>query len=117
MATQQLREPSQYKTLVERVRDTALTTSELADVTGVKERQVQHWAAGTHRPQGEKRDRLLEVAYIVEQLGDVYTREGVEIWLHGRNRDVGGKRPIDLLRGGDFETVLHAVERLQSGAV
>jgi uncharacterized protein (DUF2384 family) len=111
-----LNEPRQYRALVERIRDSALTTAELAQVTGVKPRQVQHWAAGAHRPQGDTRDRLLEVAYIVEQLHDVYAPEGVDIWIHGRNRDLEGRRPIDLLRAGDFETVLRVVERLQAGA-
>jgi uncharacterized protein (DUF2384 family) len=118
MATPQtLREPRQYRALVERIRGSALTTSELAQVTGVKQRQVQHWAAGAHRPHGQTRDRLLEVAYIVDQLHDVYASEGVDIWIHARNRDLEGRRPIDLLRAGDFETVLRAVERLQTGAM
>lgn len=117
MATPQpVRDPPEYSSLVERIRESALTTAELAQVTGVKPRQVQHWAAGAHRPQGETRDRLLEVAYIVEQLHDVYAPEGVDIWIHARNRDLEGRRPIDLLRAGDFETVLRAVERLQAGA-
>jgi uncharacterized protein (DUF2384 family) len=118
MATAQtLREPREYRALVERIRESALTSAELAEVTGVKVRQVQHWAAGGHRPQGETRDRLLEVAYIVDQLHDVYSPEGVEIWIHARNRDLDGRRPIDLLRAGEFETVLRAVERLQTGAM
>jgi len=115
-ATPTLKDPHEYHVLVDRIRDSALTTAELAEVTGVKDRQVQHWSSGTHRPQGQTRDRLLEVAYIVEQLSDVYSREGVDIWLHGRNRDLDGRRPIDLLRDGEFETVLYAVERLRSGA-
>jgi uncharacterized protein (DUF2384 family) len=115
-ATQALQEPREYSAVVDHIRDAALTTTEIAQVTGVKDRQVQHWASGTHRPQGQTRDRLLEVGYIVEQLSDVYTSEGVDIWLHARNRDIDGRRPIDLLRAGDFETVLHAVERLRTGA-
>jgi hypothetical protein len=92
------------------------TAAEVAAITGVKERQVQHWVAGTHRPTGAKRDRLLELAYIVERLSDVYRPEGIDIWIHGRNRDLGGQRPIDLLRQGDFAAVLNAVERLETGA-
>jgi uncharacterized protein (DUF2384 family) len=106
-----------YARIIRDLRETALTTTELADIAGVKDRQVHHWAAGTHRPTGPKRDRLLEVAYIVDQLKDVYKPEGVDIWLHGRNRDLNGKRPIDLLREGDFAAVLNAVERLTTGAM
>jgi hypothetical protein len=89
----------------------------LPSIAGVKERQVQHWVAGTHRPKGAKRDRLLELVYIVDRLRDVYRPEGIDIWIHGRNRDLGGRRPIDLLEQGDFATVLNAVERLETGAM
>jgi hypothetical protein len=106
-----------YSRIVDDVRKGSVTTGELAEITGVTERQVQNWAAGASRPQGETRDRLLEVHYIVEQLKEVYTPEGVEIWLHGRNRSLGGRRPMDLLRDDQFRLVLDAVERLSVGAM
>lgn len=117
MATGSLMESGYYARIIEDLRETALTAAEVAVIAGVKERQVQHWAAGTHRPKGAHRDRLLELAYIVERLLDVYRPEGVDIWIHGRNRELGGQRPIDLLEQGDFATVLNAVERLETGAM
>jgi hypothetical protein len=117
MSKGSLMESGYYARIIEDLRETALTATELAAITGVKERQVQHWAAGTHRPSGTKRDRLLELAYIIERLGDVYRPEGIDIWIHGRNRELGGVRPIDLLEQGDFSTVLNAVERLETGAM
>jgi Protein of unknown function (DUF2384) len=117
VAVRSLMDSGGYARIVEDIRETALTSAEIAEITGVKERQVHHWASGAHRPQGIKRDRLLDVAYIVDQLKDVYTPEGVDIWLHGRNESLGGQRPIDLLRAGDFQTVLYAVERLKTGAM
>lgn len=112
-----LMESGYYARIIEDLRETALTAAELAAITGVRERQVQHWAAGTHRPVGAKRDRLLELAYIIDRLRDVYRPEGIDIWIHGRNRDLGSERPIDLLERGDFATVLNAVERLETGAM
>jgi len=53
----------------------------------------------------------------VDQLREVYTEEGVEIWLHGRNRGLGGRRPLELLHEGQFDTVLEAVERLNAGTM
>jgi hypothetical protein len=112
-----LRESGLYARIVEEIRDAALTSAELAVVAGVDERQVYNWAAGTSRPRGDNRDRLLEVHYIVRALRDVYTQEGADIWIHGRNRTLGGERPIDLLAAGDFQPVLLAVERLRTGAM
>ncbi len=106
-----------YARLVDDLRGGVLSSAELARITGVKVRQVQHWASGAHRPQGQAKDRLLELHYIVERLRDVYTAEGADIWIHGRNRDLGGEKPIDLLTEGQFERVLAAVERLGAGAM
>jgi transcriptional regulator with XRE-family HTH domain len=107
---------SLYSRIVADIREASLTSSELAEITGVRERQVQNWVAGTSKPSGSTRDRLLEVKYIVDLLRDVYTSEGIEIWIHARNRSLGSERPIDLLRGGEFREVLDAVERLTAGA-
>lgn len=106
-----------YASLVHEIREHGLSSAEIATVTGVHERQVQHWAAATSRPGGETRDRLVDVHYLVRQLADVYRAEGIQIWLHARNRELDGNRPIDLLTNGDFEPVVQAVARLRSGAM
>jgi hypothetical protein len=115
--SQALAESGLYARLVDDLRGAVLTNAELAQITGVKPRQVQHWVSGAHRPQGEAKDRLLELHYIIERLREIYTPEGVDIWMHGRNRDLDGQKPIDLLIAGEFEHVLAAVERLASGAM
>jgi hypothetical protein len=106
-----------YARIVNDVREAALTTAEVAQIAGVDERQVYNWAAGTSRPRGIKKDRLLEIHYIVQALRDVYTEEGTDIWMHARNRSLSSQRPIDLLVEGDFKPVLMAVERLRTGAM
>jgi DNA-binding transcriptional regulator YiaG len=106
-----------YAKLVGDLREGVLTNAELAEITGVRTRQVQHWASGAHRPVGEAKDRLLELHYIVQRLRDIYTAEGADIWIHGRNQTLNSEKPIDLLRAGKFKKVLGAVERLASGAM
>jgi hypothetical protein len=103
--------------LVRDIRSSGVSFGDIAAVTGVRERQVQHWAAGSSRPRDETRDRLVDVYYLVRQLAEVYRPEGIDIWLHARNRELDGSRPIDLLTNGDVESVVQAVERLQSGAM
>lgn len=105
-----------FPSIVEEIRLNGLTSAEIGLITGVRERQVQNWAAGSSRPGGETRDRLVDVYYIVQQLQSVYRPEGIEIWLHARNRELGGERPIDILARGDFAPVVEAVDRLQVGA-
>jgi len=115
--SQALAESGLYARLVDDLRDAVLTNAEVAEITGVQTRQVQHWASGAHRPQGQSKDKLLELHYIIERLREIYTPEGTDIWIHGRNRSLGGRKPIDLLRAGEFETILASVERLASGAM
>jgi DNA-binding transcriptional regulator YiaG len=112
-----LGETGMYAQIVSHLREQALTTQELADVIGVNSRQVSNWASGHNVPRGDRRERLLEIDYIVKQLRGIYTREGTEIWLHGRKRSLGHQRPIDLMREGRFQTVLNAIERLNAGAM
>lgn len=106
-----------YARIVDEARDGGLSAADVARLVGVAERQVRNWNSGEHAPSGGNRDRLLEVHYVAQQLRDVYTREGAEIWLHGRKRSLGGRRPIDLLAEGEYDIVLDAVERLRSGAM
>ena len=60
---------------------------------------------------------MLDLDYVIELLSEVYDEEGVQIWLHGRNRSLDGRRPLEILIGGEFPAVLAAVERLTSGAM
>lgn len=104
-----------YRHVVADARQAGLKVAEIGDITGVSDRAVQNWANGTSRPEGDNRDRLLELKYVIEQLSDVYTEEGIDIWLHARQRALDGLRPIDLLKSGDFEIVLQLVDRLAGG--
>lgn len=106
-----------YPRVVGELRGNALTSAEIGALTGVSERQVQRWASGSSRPEGDSRSRLLEVKYVIDQLREIYTEEGVEIWLHGRNRGLGGQRPLSLLEAGQFDLVLQAIERLHVGSM
>jgi Protein of unknown function (DUF2384) len=104
----------QYSRIVADLRE-AISTDELAQIIGIHSRQIQNWAAGRNRPHGENREQLLGVYYLVQRLRDVYRPEGIEIWLHSRNREFDGRRPLDLLAAGEYERVLAAVERLADG--
>lgn len=92
-----------YARLVDEIRRVGLTYDQLGGLTGVRGRQVQNGTAGTSKPSGESRDRLIDVYYIVQQLEQVYLPEGVEIWLHAKNRAFDGRRPIELLHADEFE--------------
>jgi uncharacterized protein (DUF2384 family) len=106
-----------YARIVEEVRDSGLSTTDIARVVGVAERQVRNWTSAANTPSGRNRDRLLELHYVTRLLRDIYTQEGAEIWLHGRKRSLAGRRPVDMLAEGSYDEVLDAIERLHSGAM
>ena len=106
-----------YALAVEKIRDVGVSSAELAELVGVGERQVQHWAAGSSRPSAASREHLVDIYYVVDQLEEIYKPEGIEIWLHSRNRLFAGQRPIEILRRGEFGRVIDAVESLTHGAM
>jgi transcriptional regulator with XRE-family HTH domain len=106
-----------YARIVNEVRESGLSTADIARLVGVAERQVRNWTSGGNTPSGRNRDRLLELHYVTQALRDLYTREGAEIWLHGRKRSLDGRRPVDMLADGAYEEVLDAIESKRSGAM
>lgn len=101
-----------YPRIVEEVTDSGITQAELGRAVGASLRTVQNWASGTTVPAGAKAQRLLDIQYIVRELRTTYTDEGVRIWLHSRNRNLGRRRPIELLTEGDFDAVLEEAEHV-----
>ena len=104
----------QIRQVLAGVRRSGLSLAEVGAITGVSQRAVQNWTHGG-RPSPTSRDRLLDLQYLLDQLRDVYTDEGTEIWLHARQRALGGRRPVQALADGDLEAVLSLVERLAGG--
>lgn len=105
-----------YLRIVNDITRSGITQAELGQVVGASLRTVQNWAAGNGTPAGVKVRRLLDVQYIVRELREAYTEEGVQIWLHARNRNLESQRPIDLLAAGQYDEVLAEAERV-SGAM
>ncbi len=101
-----------YLRIVEEVTQSGVTQRELGAVVGASVRTVQNWAKGESTPSGTKAKRLLDLSFVVRELREVYTDEGVEIWLHSRNRNLDGERPIDLLTEGSMDEVLQEVQRV-----
>jgi len=101
-----------YPRIVEIVTGSGITQAELGEAVGASLRTVQNWARGDATPKGVKVTRLLDLSYLVEQLQAAYTEEGIGIWLHSRNRNLGGSRPIDLIVGGQLDEVLEEAERV-----
>lgn len=104
-----------YLRIVESVTGSGVTQQQLAAAVGASVRSVQTWAHGDAVPSGARAQRLLDVKHLVTELQEVYTDEGVQIWLNSRNRNLDHRRPIDLLAVGQIDTVLDEVQRMVGG--
>ena len=57
------------------------------------------------------------VADLIEGLGELYTREGVHIWLTGRHKLLGDRAPLDVMREpGGLERLEQLLDQLRTGA-
>jgi hypothetical protein len=57
-----------------------------------------------------------QLADALEGLYDVYTPEGVGVWLKGAKHSLDGRSPLDLIRAGRLDDLAAMVERMRSGA-
>jgi uncharacterized protein (DUF2384 family) len=104
-----------YMRIVDDVTHSVITQAELASAVGASLRTVQNWTRGGTTPRGTTATRLMDVQHIVSELREVYTDEGIQIWLRSRNRNLGGRRPIDLLAEDQVEVVVDEVQRVGGG--
>ncbi len=108
-----VRSPSPtYGLIVQTVTNSGITQAQLGQAVGASTRTVQNWASGEVTPRGPKVRRLLDLKYLVEQLQTAYTDEGVQIWLHSRNRNLDTERPIDLILTDRLDEVVEEAERV-----
>lgn len=87
-----------------------LSLAEIGEVTGVKERQVHRWLAGTHNPQGEARNRLLALFQVVGYLQLGLSSERIKVWLWSPQPELAG-RPVDCLRNQEQSGLVLAAAR------
>lgn len=104
-----------YMRVVDEVTRAGITQAELAKAVGAGARAVQNWASGQNTPRGDTVKRLLDVRTIIELLSDSYTDEGIDIWLHARNRNLEMRRPIDLIIEGQIDTVINEAKWVSGG--
>ena len=105
-----------YARIVEEIRDSGLSTADIARIIGVAERQVRNWTSGGHTPSGRNRDRLLAALRNAGLARCLHTRgrRDLAAWPQTQPR---GRRPVDMLADGSYEEVLDAVERLHAEAI
>lgn len=57
-----------------------------------------------------------QLGVIIGILLDTYQPEGVGIWLNSPNRNLDGRKPLDLINEGNGQRVLDEARRIEGGA-
>ncbi|MGH7564741.1 MAG: antitoxin Xre/MbcA/ParS toxin-binding domain-containing protein [Gemmatimonadota bacterium] len=93
-----------------------ITSREIAQLLETTPQTVSRWKAGFSTPQRAKRDRLLTLEWLVDQLGQVYEPDEARLWLFSPHAQLQGERPVDLIVKGRTDEVLALIDQLQSAA-
>lgn len=61
--------------------------------------------------------RSAEIQTVMDAASEVFTPEGVRIWMVGKNALLDGRTPTEAVEEGDWDKVLDLIEALATGAV
>jgi transcriptional regulator with XRE-family HTH domain len=94
-----------------------MSQEEIGEVIGASGRTVSRWTSGEVAPQRAARQRLLEFAYVADELSKVMKPEDANLWVFAPNALLQHDSPADRIRHGDYRTVLALIEALADGIV
>ena len=88
---------------------------DIARATGVADSTARAWLAGTRSPsRSHAAERLVELSAIVERLVRLMEPEYIAVWLRKPIRALDDRKPLDVIRDGDYREVSKLVAALES---
>lgn len=94
-----------------------MTDTLIARATGAAASTVRGWLNERAQPSGERAERLLELAAIVDRLTRLMEREYIPVWLSKPIEVLEDEKPIELIRNGEYRRVAALVSDLEYPAV
>lgn len=94
-----------------------LTASHLAAATGGDPSSARRWLRGSRTPSGVHAERVLELVALVERLAYVMDRGYIPVWLVKPIERLGDRRPVDVIRAGQYRRVSRLVASLEGTPV
>ena len=96
---------------------TRLTHDDIGQIVDASGRSVGRWSRGVTEPQRLSRQRLLELAYVANELEAVLDSEYSNLWILSPNRLLNGDTPAERIHNGEFKSVVAVIEALADGVV
>jgi transcriptional regulator with XRE-family HTH domain len=85
---------------------------DVANIASVSPTTVSRWIAGKARPDPQTQLVISDLRYVVDRLSEFYAPDETRLWLYSKHRPLNGERAVDLIKQGDVEKVLMAVESI-----
>jgi putative toxin-antitoxin system antitoxin component (TIGR02293 family) len=101
--------------LQEMVNEHGFEYADIARILQTSPRTVSRWANEQVEPRFEVRERLFELAAVVDRLTQVVNDRAAQHWLFAPNADLGYEKPVELIQRGDFKKVLGSIDALGEG--
>jgi hypothetical protein len=95
---------------------TGVGESDVAEMLGTTTQTLYRWRKSQADPRSSHLRRILDLAFAVEELSEVYEPDATRVWLYSRNKLLGGERPVDMISRGEIDPVLQAIALLRDGA-
>jgi uncharacterized protein (DUF2384 family) len=87
----------------------------LAELLGVSPAQITRWRRGQGIDEANaRRVDLLEL--VMSSLLRLYSPDAAELWLHGANPHLAGRRPIDVIHAGQARELFDAIAQERAGS-
>lgn len=92
-----------------------MDTADLARVSATHPRSVVRWLTQETKPRRQAEERLLELRAVVNLARTVMQDDAARFWMRSPNRDLGYKKPLDLVATGQYERVIDLLLALSEG--
>lgn len=89
---------------------------EMAQIFSTSPQTIYRWRHSQAEPQPQHLRRILDLAFLAEELSELYIPKEAHVWLFSRHRLLGGKAPVEVITTGDIDPILALIAQLKDGA-
>jgi len=93
--------------------EVGLSDADLARATGSAQSTARAWINETNPPTGERAERIIELATLVERLERVMERDYISVWLRKPIPMLDEDKPLDLIGQGEYRRVAKVISGLE----
>lgn len=93
-----------------------VSSRDVAQLLATTPQTISRWTTGQSTPQPRYLDALLTLEWLVSQLATYYTADEAKLWLFSPHRQLGGRRPADLIAERRTDEVLRIIDQMDSAS-